>query len=114
MAGSGRWERWLLPLWLVLTAVLVVDAALSGRWAWTAAVLVLLLLLALASRHSGVKAEQAQASSAAAGHWTPERVAQTVGGAGDRHVAAVKALRQADPRLSLLDADRLVRERPRG
>jgi len=112
-----RLERWtgrLRAVWLVLLAVLLVDAAVSGRWAWVAGVVVLLLLLALSSLHGRRgAAERAQESSAAAERWTPELVDEVVRAAGERHVAAVKALRGADPSLSMLDADRLVRGRTR-
>jgi len=100
-----------LPPWLALTAVLVVDALLTGRWGWAVGVVVLLMLPLASSRRGRRAAEQ---GSTAAGEWDPERVAAAVQGAGDRHIAVVKALREADPRLSLLDADRLVREHARG
>lgn len=75
-------QYWQAALWALLTVYLVWRARTDGR--------------------------RTLASARARAAWTPDRVREATDGI-DGHVPAVKALRQADPGLSLVDADRLVK-----
>lgn len=67
-------------------------ALFAGWWAWRAA------------RAPAEDRQRAQARE----RWTPARIREATAGI-EGHVPAVKALREADPALSLVDADRLVK-----
>ncbi|QRY62610.1 hypothetical protein JVX90_19990 [Gordonia sp. PDNC005] len=91
----------------VCMLVLTVGAAVSREW-WMFSVGALAAAsMVAASRMDGRSRSASATSTAAAADWTPESVRSATSGASNR-VEAVKRVREADRRLSLLDAKRLV------
>ncbi len=98
-------ERKLGIILLVATSLLAVANLVTGQY-WTAALSAAVSgYLIWRMRTDGPRK---RAAAAAKARWSPERVREATAGA-QGHVPAVKALREADPALSLTDADRLVK-----
>lgn len=103
----SRWRRW---TWAVVAVALLAAAAALfavDTWRTGGSATVLGVLAATRTGPRPASAPDPELSALAAGQWTPQRVLGAVGDPGDR-VRAVRALRRADPRLSLTDAVRLV------
>ena len=110
---SRRGTQVLDAVLLVCAAGLLVGAVL-GQDGWRIALYagLLVVLGAGAVRRRGDAARQ-ERSAAAAASWTPQRVDEVVADVGGDRIAAVRALRRADPALSLVDAVELVTRRER-
>jgi ribosomal protein L7/L12 len=87
--------------------VMTVSAALNREW-WAFGVGALAVASTVAAVWTdGRSRSAAETSTAASADWTPESVRSATSGSSNR-VEAVKRFREADRRLSLLDAKRLV------
>ncbi len=101
-------ERSAIAVLLVCSSVLAV-AAVVERDAWQGVTAAVGLAWPVALLRSGGR--RRQRSAAATGRWQAERVRSVTAGERDE-ASAVRAVRRADPHLSLVDAVRLVRETP--
>ena len=102
-----HWEPWLRRILLSSGAVVLVAAVMDRRWLWLAAVAVVLAAhLALSRRARSLERRPRPEPQ----EWSDERVRQVLAASGGKHIAAVKALRETDPALSLQEADQLVRQ----
>lgn len=111
-ARSSAWTRRLLPAATVVAVLLAAYSALTADRSSTVTFVVVALVLLWALLRGRRVADADVASGRARAEWDTARVRSVAAGAGvdldARRVAAVRALRRADRRLTLRDAVELV------
>ena len=111
-AKSSAWLQRLLPAAAVVAVLLAAYSALTADRSSALTFTVLSLVLLWALLHGRRQGSADAASARARTEWDPARVRSVARAAGvdptARRVAAVRAVRRADRRLTLLDAVELV------